>query len=149
NNFKPGQGPGKDNKTPRKGPKFNIYWIYGIMILLLIGLNFFSGSMGSNAEQMSFQDFRQKYLDKGQVAKLVVVNKNEVEVFLKADAQAKKDPDSKVPFANNSESPATTFTIGSVEQFEENLKDAQANVPEYDRVRVIYETRGSFLNDIL
>lgn len=64
NNFKPGQGPGKD-KTPRKGPKFNIYWIYGIMILLLIGLNFFSGSMGSSAEQMSFQDFRQKYLDKG------------------------------------------------------------------------------------
>lgn len=150
NNFKPGQGPGKDNKTPRKGPKFNIYWIYGIMILLLIGLNFFSGNMGSSAEQMSFQEFRQQYLDKGSVAKLIVVNKSEVEVYLKADAQAKKDPDSKVPFVNNnSESPAKKFTIGSVEQFEDNLKDAQAAVPENDRVRVIYETRGSFLNDIL
>ncbi len=148
NNFKPGQGPGKD-KTPRKGPKFNIYWIYGIMILLLIGLNFFSGSMGSSAEQMSFQDFRQKYLDKGQVSKLIVVNKSEVEVFLKENAQAKKSPDSKVPFVSNNESPAIKFTIGSVEQFEDNLKEAQANVPENDRVRVIYETRGSFLNDIL
>jgi len=148
NNFKPGQGPGKD-KTPRKGPKFNIYWIYGIMILLLIGLNFFSGSMGSSAEQMSFQDFRQKYLDKGQVSKLIVVNKSEVEVYLKENAQAKKSPDSKVPFVSNNESPAIKFTIGSVEQFEDNLKEAQTNVPENDRVRVIYETRGSFLNDIL
>src|SRR5690606_32551266 len=108
----------------------------------------FSGNMGSSAEQISFQDFRQEYLDKGLVSKLVVVNKSEVEVFLKQDAKDAKDP-SKTPFASNSESPKTKFTIGSVEQFEDNLKEAQQNVPENDRVRVIYETRGSFLNDIL
>ena len=104
--------------------------------------------MGSSAEQISFQDFRQKYLDKGLVSKLVVVNKSEVEVFLKQEAKDAKDP-SKTPFASSSESPKTKFTIGSVEQFEDNLKEAQQNVPENDRVRVIYETRGSFLNDIL
>lgn len=150
NKFKPGQGPGKDNKPQRKGPKFNIYWIYGIMILLLIGLNFFSGSMGGGGEQMSFQEFRQKYLDKGQVEKLIVVNKSEVEVFLKQGAQTQKNPEDKMPFAsNNSSSPVAKFTIGSVEQFEDNLKEAQSELPENERVRVIYENRGSFLNDIL
>lgn len=150
NKFKPGQGPGKDNKPPRKGPKFNIYWIYGIMILLLIGLNFFSGSMSGDGEKMSFQEFRQQYLDKGQVEKLVVVNKSEVEVYLKQVAQAQKKPDEKMPFSSaDKASPVAKFTIGSVEQFEDNLKEAQAEVPENDRVRVIYETRGSFLNDIL
>jgi cell division protease FtsH len=98
---------------------------------------------------MSFQDFRQKYLEKGQVEKLVVVNKSEVEVYLVKGAQTKKNPDGKMPFAADSDAPVAKFTIGSVEQFEDNLKDAQASVPENDRVRVVYETRGSFLNDIL
>lgn len=149
NKFRPAQGPGKDNKPRKSGPKFNIYWIYGIMVLLLIGLNFFSGNISGGGEQMSFQDFRQKYLDKGQVSKLVVVNKSEVEIYLKPDAIAKKDPNSKVPFVTNDETPIGKFRIGSVEQFENNLADAQTSLPEYDRVRVIYEDRGSFLNDIL
>lgn len=147
NKLRPGQGSGKD-KTPRKGPRFNIYWVYAIMVLLLIGINMFSGSFGSSAEQMSFQDFRQKYLDKGIVSKLIVVNKSEVEVYLKDGAKPATD-DKKTPFVANQETPAGKFRIGSVEQFEDNLKDAQVNVPEYERVRVIYEDRGSLLHDVL
>lgn len=142
-------GPGKDNKSPKKGPKFSIYWVYAIMIAILLGLNFFSGSMGGSEEKLSFQEFRQKYLDKGNVEKLIVVNNKQVEVYLKEGTNVKKEEDSKMPFASNDKVPVVKFTIGSVEQFELNLKEAQADVSDYERVPVVYEERGSFLNDIL
>lgn len=149
NKFKPGQKGSDNNRSPRKGPKFNIYWIYGIMVLLLIGLNFFSGSIGNNTKELSFQEFRQEYLDKGKVSKLVVVNKSEVEVFLKSDANKDEESGSNVPFVSNDKSPAVKFRIGSVEQFEDNLKEAQADIAQNDRVRVVYDERRSLLSDLL
>ena len=39
-----GQGiPGGDNAKP-VGPKFNVYWIYLLIIATILGLNFFYGS---------------------------------------------------------------------------------------------------------
>ncbi|MCB0698703.1 MAG: ATP-dependent metallopeptidase FtsH/Yme1/Tma family protein [Chitinophagales bacterium] len=150
NKFRPGQqGPGKDNKPGRKGPKFNIYWIYGIMVLLLIGLNMFSGSMGSSGKDISFQQFKKDYLSKNNVAKLIVVNKNEVEVYLKPEAKKSKDGDSKVPFVSSSESPEAKFKIGSVEQFTDEMKEAREQFSGNDNIEVIYEERRSILNDML
>jgi AFG3 family protein len=137
--------PGSDGKQPRKGPKFNIYWIYGIMFLLLIGLQFWGGSFGSTTKEMSFQDFREQYLDKGIVEKLVVDQNNfTVEVYTKAP-QATTD----APFSSKEKSPAISFSIGSVETFEQNLRDAQVNVPEHQKAKVFYERRGSLLKELL
>lgn len=150
NKMKPGQGPGKDNRSPRKGPKFNIYWIYGIILLLLLSLNFFSGGMGSSEKTMSFLDFRREYLDKNKVKQLVVVNKQEVEVYLKESAKEKKKDDKKNPFLGSSDSgPSVIVPIGTVEQFENNLKDAQAGKPESELVPVKYEERSSPIRDLL
>src|SRR5690606_10473498 len=102
NRQRPGQVPGND-KNPRKGPKFNIYWIYGIIILMLIGLQFFTPGMSSDVKDISFQDFRRDYLEKGNVEKLVVVNKSEVEVFTK---NAPPPEDSNVPFSKTEKTPA-------------------------------------------
>lgn len=150
NKMKPGQGPGKDNRSPRKGPKFNIYWIYGIILLLLLSLNFFSGGMGSSEKTMSFLDFKREYLDQNKVKQLVVVNKQEVEVYLKESAKEKKKDDKKNPFLGSSDSgPSVIVPIGTVEQFENNLKDAQAGKPESELVPVKYEERSSPIRDLL
>jgi AFG3 family protein len=147
NKQRPGM-PGNDRKGPKKGPRFNIYWIYGLFFAILIGLQFFTGNMGNSAKEMSFQDFKNQYLDKGVVEKLVVVNNSEVEVYAKQNPQAA--PVVKKPFtSNNSNNPVITFRIGTVDQFEQNLKDAQVNTPGGQQVRVIYEPRGSLLNSIL
>lgn len=146
NKQRPGQTPGNRDKNQRKGPKFNIYWIYGIMFLLLIGLQFFTPGFSNNAKDISFQEFERQYLDKGIVDKLVVVNKSEVEVFTK---NAPVESESKAPFSKNEKGPAVTFHIGSVEQFEDNLREAQADLPVPNRVRVIYQERTDFLNGIL
>ncbi|RYE23538.1 MAG: ATP-dependent metallopeptidase FtsH/Yme1/Tma family protein [Sphingobacteriales bacterium] len=140
--------PGNDRKGPRKGPRFNIYWIYGLFIVILLGLQFFSGNIGSSAKELSFQEFKTQYLDKGIVEKLVVVNNSEVEVYAKQNPQV--TPVTKKPFtSNNANNPTTTFRIGTVDQFEQNLRDAQVNTPDGQKVRVVYEPRSSLLNSIL
>lgn len=145
--MRPGQQGSDKNRSPRKGPKFNIYWIYGIMVLLLLGLNFWGGNMGSSTEEISFQEFRQNYLDSGKVTKLVVVNKSEVEVYTKTKEKAGKPSDGL--FGGGEQEPAVKFRIGSVEQFEDNLKEAQEGIAQNNRVKVIYDERRSLLNDLL
>lgn len=139
-------GPGKDNKQNRKGPRFNIYWVYGIMFLLLIVAQFYSGGVGSNVKEMSFQDFNEKYLSKGIVDKVVIDKSNDVaEVYLKSAAEP--EPASKTPFTAKDKGPVITFTIGSIETFEKNMKDAQPN--QAQEIPIVYQKRGSLLKDLL
>ena len=57
NNIKPNDRPGfsrfrprggGDENTPKKGPKFNIYWIWAVIAIILLGYNF----LGSGFRQM-------------------------------------------------------------------------------------------------
>src|SRR6185312_16706968 len=101
NKQRPGMKPGNDGQTPRKGPRFNIYWIYGIILVGILGVQFFGSSMGSSAKEQSFQDFRNNYLDKGLVDHVIVVNNESVEVYLKASAQPQQPQNSnKLPSLN-------------------------------------------------
>lgn len=152
NKQRPGQGPGSDNRTPRKGPKFNIYWVYGIILVLLLGLQFIGPNIGGSTEKKSFQDFKREYIDNNntsKVEKLVVVNDKEVEVYLKPKQQPASADDNNFFKNKPSNSPKYTFRIGTVEQFEVNLKEAQKDIPEGSRVKVFYEDRGSLINDLL
>jgi len=149
NKQRPPSTPGSDNQPPRKGPRFNIYWIYGIIFLVLIGVQFFGSGTGSSSGQHSFQEFRAKYLDKGLVQRLIVVNNSEVEVYLKDNAQPEQKPGKSPLFNNNSQGPVYTFRIGTVDQFQRELMAAQQQNPAIGDVEVIYEPRGSFLRDIL
>lgn len=148
NKKRPGMGPRKENKSPRKGPQFNIYWIYGIILMILIGSLFYSSNVGRTAKEISFQEFLTEYLAKDTVEKLIVIdNKKEVEVYVKAARQREETEIS--PFAR--ETPATpvaVFRIGSVEQFNDDLHLAQEGIPLSDRIRVMYESRTSFLDGI-
>jgi len=147
-----GQPPGFDgnNQQNKKGPKFNIYWIYGILVVVLIGLNYFGSSIPSSSKNISFLEFRQSYLDQGKVKKVVVVNKEIAEVYLNKPANA--TPERQNPmFSKKSEDPDFQFNIGSYEVFDRNFQDvmktyAQEGKPQ---VPVEVETRGNFFRDIL
>jgi len=137
--------PGNDNKPQKKGPRFNIYWVYGLMVLILLGLQFYSGNIYNTTQEIGFQDFKTQYLDKGIVDEVIIVNKSEAEVYTK---QPQANANDKSLFSNRAKEPAVRFTIGSVEQFENNLKDAQANIPEGQRIRVKYQDRISLFREI-
>lgn len=144
--------PGNDNNpgnTPRKGPKFNIYWIYGLILVVILGAQFYGGNFSSSVTERSFRDFKE-YLDKGQVTKLVVINNEHVEVYLKPGAVPPTAP-GKVPTISNGteKTPAFTFKIGTVDQFNKDLVEAQKNIPDDGRVPVMYDQHGDMLHAFL
>src|ERR1044071_583437 len=82
--------PKDDGNNPKKGPKFNIYWIWAIIFAVLVGFQFF-GSFTPDAKPLESElEFRTNMLEQGDVAKLVLVtNKNLVRVYIKKDSLQK------------------------------------------------------------
>lgn len=96
-----------------------------------------------SSKDISWQEFRTAFLEKGLVEKLTVVNQNRVRVELSREATANVYPDSPATNSNFH----YYFTIGSVEAFERRLDEAQneLGIPSSERIPVSYATEGSAL----
>ena len=82
-NFRPNLNP--DNKKP-KGPKFSIYWIYGLVVAILLGYNIFNLGM-PDTRLTTPQKFRDEMLAKGDVAKLdYISNRKIVRIYIAPDS---------------------------------------------------------------
>ena len=55
----------KEKKT--SPPKFNIYWIYGAVIFVLLGLSLFGGNDWQTMSKTNISNF-EKYLNSGEVS---------------------------------------------------------------------------------
>jgi cell division protease FtsH len=134
--FRP-RGDNNDN-TPRKGPKFNIYWVWGIIAVGLLGFQLFGGWATPDAHKIdSEQEFRTQMLEKGDVAKLVLVtNKNVVRVYIKKDSLEKpyyKDKLSKGwPGVTKTDGPQFEFPVTKIDEFEKRLNDFFAKNPSLE-----------------
>lgn len=150
NQQKPGMKPGSENPNQRKGPKFNIYWIYGIILLAILGAQFVGGNFGAGPAEHTFQDFKVN-LEKGEVAKLMVINNDHVEVYLKPGAAAPAAPSGKFPAvaSNSDKTPSYSFKIGTIDRFGKDLDDAEKNMPETARPPVLYDQQGDYLHMLL
>ncbi|PYI30324.1 putative mitochondrial inner membrane AAA protease Yta12 [Aspergillus indologenus CBS 114.80] len=89
-----------------------------------------------NKQDITWQEFRADFLEKGLVEKLVVINNNRVRVYLDRDAVATVYPGS--PAQNGSF--YYFFSIGSVDSFERKLDAAQEElgIPSTERIPVQY-----------
>lgn len=148
-----GLPPGYDSNNPkRKGPKFNMYWIYGLIVVALIGLNLFGPGMQSTEKKKSFLEFKKDYLEKGVVKKVVIVNKEIAEVYLTDAAKVQKPAQPKPMFGSKeADEPDFNFDIGTYDVFDRNFQEAMkpllaAGQPE---VPIVLENRGSFFRDFL
>tara|TARA_B100001758_G_C18416862_1_gene620783 strand:+ start:12294 stop:14294 length:2001 start_codon:yes stop_codon:yes gene_type:complete len=140
----------KPNFPPEiKGFKFKIYWIYAIIFLFFIGLNFFGNEA---TKPTNWQKFNQNMLQEGKVEKVVIVNKEKAYIYIKKECLSEeqfKDV-SKKNFGNTPNyGPHYYFEIGSVETFAADLKDAQSSFDNYDIISPYYETRKDVFGDIL
>ena len=143
----PGMKPGNNDPNQRKGPRFNVYWVYGIILMIVIGIQFLGGNLAQFGNEFSFQDFK-NYNDKGQVAKLKVINGDHVEVYLKKGvpipspvAQTRNGQQQQL---STERVPAFEFKIGTVEQFRDDLTEAQKNLPDPAHTPVFYETQQDY-----
>lgn len=127
----------EDGNAPRKGPKFNIYWVWAIIFAVLVGFQIF-GSFLPDAKRIdSWKEFRDEMLVKGDVAKLVIVtNKNVVRVYIKKDSLSKKYYQDKFGKAWNavkdSEGPHFEFNTTKSEEFVKQLNDLFAKDPNLE-----------------
>lgn len=131
-----------------KTPKFNFYWIYGIIAIGFLLLQFFS--LSDSPKEITWQRFVRDMLSTYEVEKLVVVNRESVEVYIKKnkiESEKYKDLTEK-SITRFSPSAHYFFTIGSVDSFEEKLAEAQKQFSENDKVSVVYETRKNWGGEI-
>ncbi|MDI9338562.1 MAG: ATP-dependent zinc metalloprotease FtsH [Alphaproteobacteria bacterium] len=81
--------PLKPNNSKNNPTKFNIYWIYGIVLLVLLSIQYFASD--SDLVKTNEKEFNEKMLIPGDVYKLLLIeNKKIVEVYIKPDS-LKKD----------------------------------------------------------
>lgn len=119
----------KEEKKPQV-PKFNIYWLYGAIIIALLGMSIFGGNDSwQSLSKTNISNF-EKYLNAGDVSEVIVIrNKSSVRVTLTPEALGKSEHqsiNSKNIFGQeNSRGPHYQFEVGSLELFEEKLEKAR------------------------
>ncbi|GGG89335.1 ATP-dependent zinc metalloprotease FtsH [Polaribacter pacificus] len=114
----------KNNKTNMPKFKFNFYWVYGAIFLLLIGFQFFNSSNLTSKEITKNKFF--EVLNTNDVSKIVIVNKGVAQVYLNDDAYKKdsyKDLTKSAFFNKNS--PAYEYNFGDLQNFEKQLAEAK------------------------
>ncbi len=119
----------KKEKKPNNKPAFNNYWIYGALIVFFIFVNFIgAGSNNPSNNQINLSTF-QKFLDNGDVNRIVVINKNKAQVTLTNEAflSPKHNEINKPDFfgRSNSKGPHYEFEIGDLELFQNKLEAAE------------------------
>ncbi|MCC5919121.1 MAG: ATP-dependent zinc metalloprotease FtsH [Cyclobacteriaceae bacterium] len=138
------------NEAP-KSPKDRTkqYWIYLAIFGLIFAFQlpmFFSNTMEINSRK-----FEREMLLEREVDKIIIVNNEKVEVYIKESAldQDKHKNVSETSFGQRNPGPHYTFTIGSVDYFMEQLDKAQAELMEEDRVTVKFDRRTDWFSNIL
>ena len=117
------------NKQPKKTtnskgnkPAFNFYWIYAIIAVILISINLFNWDGG--LREITPQKFRTEMLETGQVAKLEIVNKEIVRIYIKQESLSNdthKTLDEKSLFGGSNRGPHYFFTILSDEKLKDDI----------------------------
>lgn len=140
--------PGK--KITPKPPKFNLMWIWAIMILGFFGLQLlFSGSSG---EKITYREFESKMLIPGDVEELVAYKENElveVEVYIKKDRLKDKKYEDVAPSENTlmlspNVGPQYKFTEASAEILEQKLEASRQKIgEEAEVIDVHYKDRSN------
>ena len=137
-----------NKKLDPKKPKFSAYWIYALIILIFLGINFFGGSGFGEPAKITPSDYM-KYLSEGDVKKTEVINERVARVYLTSEAKEKavhkKSGDSD--FLSTGTSPDYSFNIGSLEKFQTDVEDIEKenNV----KANLTFENEQNYLGEIL
>ena len=140
----------KDKKNIKdKKPKFNPYWIYGIVIAFFLAIQLF-GSFGSQQGSTTNPTEFLKFVADGDVKKVEIVNKRVAKVYLTKEAENKEIhkksiPTSLIPTATPL--PNYKFEFGDLQIFQNQLNEV---IKEHQlNLTPVYITEDNFLGDLL
>lgn len=117
---------GKNNK-----PKFNPYWVYGVIITFLLGISMFGGDNNwQTVSKTNISDF-ERFLNEGDVEEVIVVNQKLAKVTLNSYGLEKSvHQNSKaknIIGQENTSGPHYEFEVGNLELFQRKLEQAKEN----------------------
>jgi len=107
-------------KGDGKKPKINFYWIYGLLAVVFIGIQFLN--WGDGAKQTDWRELKDM-LEAGDVDKIVLVNKEYAEIFIRAEKlndEKYKDVKNESTFGKSS--PQFYYNVASPEKFIEQVE---------------------------
>jgi ATP-dependent metalloprotease FtsH len=114
-----------------KKPKFNPYWVYGVIIIFLLGISMFGGDNNwETVSKTNISDF-ERFLNEGDVEEVIVVNQKLAKVTLNSygleksvhqNAKAKN-----IIGQENTSGPHYEFEVGNLELFQRKLEQAKEN----------------------
>ena len=138
-----------------KPSRFSAFWFYaGLALILFLVLNPISSTgLWKQPKEISQTQF-EKYLQEGDLAKVVVVNKHQARIYLSSQALEKpshKDVKVENPLfkaTSDSEIPQYKLEVGVLENFENRFNKIVAE-KELSHTQLIYKTEQNFFGDIL
>ena len=115
----------EENKTPQPGKKkkFNIYWIYVILTIVLFAL-YFAGKDAPTQEEIEMGKLIE-LLKNEEVSKIELVNKENAEIYLNEKGLRQEFPEVRPDANGNSTVANYKYRIGSLEHFEETIENVQ------------------------
>lgn len=129
------------------GPKFNLYWIYGIVASLLMLMLFFPSY--NSPKEISKRELIEM-VKKHDVEKIVIVNEKIAEIFLTKEAlkdeKYKEKLNSKGLFGE--ETPHFQLQTGNPESFNTILEDAQKDFSAEEHIYTEADTRQNILLEL-
>ena len=140
----------KDNKNPQKKPRFSSWWIYGLIIVFLIGFQFFGSDSLSPTSKTTTSEL-QEFLRNGDIDKiLIITNTRQARVYLTEEAMTKdvhRDV-SDQPFSLSSGNvPQYVLDYGDLQNFENDIKKIKQE-NNLDTV-VDYDTESNVFMELL
>ncbi|KQC29695.1 ATP-dependent zinc metalloprotease FtsH [Flagellimonas eckloniae] len=142
----------KDNNnsnTPKK-PRFSSWWIYGVVIALIIGFQFFGGNSFSSTEKTTTSEL-QEYLRNGDISEiLIITNARQAKVFLTEEALQKdvhKNVSEKPFNFSAGKIPQYILDYGDLQNFEDEIKSIKKE-NNLDTI-VDFDTESNVLGELL
>ena len=130
-------------------PNSNVFWVYAFIIACIFGVNFLFNA--GSAKETTWREVRTAMIESRDVAKLVVVsNQRKVEVYLKPDRISKyRDKFTGRFDVLGKQGPQFYFSIGDSKAFEDNLREAQADFPDGERIEPQFTDRADYVGNLI
>jgi cell division protease FtsH len=136
---------GLKDRMPKKPqmPKnsFNFYWIYAIIIIALIALNFVK--IGGGSQEIDAKQFAEMVRNMD-VQRIEIVNKTYAEVYIKAEKLKEKKYEQIAKQQFSKADPQYVYKFPDVTSFITKLNDIQKEIPEQERVEATSIERTSW-----
>lgn len=136
------------SKRP-EGPQFNYLWVYillGVFILFSLNMNYFQGQT-TETSQLKLKQM----LEKNEVDKIIVVNKEVAEIYLRDTVLSKPEFQeiARTRFGMINKGPHFFLSVASNDAFDRFVSDFYKEHTELAPVNLQYQTRNDWVASLL